>query len=82
MKFTVFHCIQRHFSGNLVYLDLRVTSATVPVVSSNLLLMDLVVTLLPPLVDLLLTEMVVFWPVTVSAPLSSSSLQCSRLIST
>ena len=60
MKFTVFHCIQRHFSGNLVYLDLRVTSATVPVVSSNLLLMDLVVTVLPPLVDLLLTEMVVF----------------------
>ena len=60
VKFTMFHCIQRHFSGNLVYLDLRVTSATVPVVSSNLLLMDLVVTVLPPLVDLLLTEMVVF----------------------
>ena len=40
--------------------------------------MDLVVTLLGPLVFLVflvvVTEMVVFWPVTVSAPQSSSSL--------
>ena len=42
-----------------VYLDWRVTSAAFPVVSRSLLLMDLVV-----------TERVVFWPVTVSAPQS------------
>ena len=37
--------------------------------------MDLVVTFSCPLVvSLVLTEMVVFWPVTVSAPQSSSSL--------
>ena len=58
----------------LVYLNLTLRSAPVPVVSKSLLLMDLVVTLLGVLVLLGLTEMVVFWPVTVSAPQSRRSL--------